>query len=156
MTNLERSVWFLYRQRAAFSGKIASRTLGVSPLRSARFDVTKPVARVIEFATVTLRKPGVQDHKLRTIGAAPLDARGRRHDAGERACLSACGLLPGWRRYELLSRLAARKRSFGLTIVSPEAPADPSKIGRHAIDTPNRDFDPGDTPNKKGPGADAT
>lgn len=41
LTDLERSARFLYLQRLAFGGKVASRGFGVSLDRPARFDVTK-------------------------------------------------------------------------------------------------------------------
>jgi len=41
LTDLERAARFLYLQRAAFGGKVAGRSFGVSPTGSARFDVTK-------------------------------------------------------------------------------------------------------------------
>ena len=41
LTDLERAARFLYLQRLSFGGKIAGQALGVDPLRSARFDVTK-------------------------------------------------------------------------------------------------------------------
>jgi len=41
LTDLQRAARFLYVQRTAFGGKVAGRTFGVSPMTSARFDVTK-------------------------------------------------------------------------------------------------------------------
>jgi DNA adenine methylase len=41
LTDLERSARFLYLQRTAFGGKVASRHFGVSPSAPARFDVAK-------------------------------------------------------------------------------------------------------------------
>ena len=41
LTDLQRAARFLYLQRLAFGGKVAGRTFGVDPSRSARFDVTK-------------------------------------------------------------------------------------------------------------------
>ena len=40
LTDLERAARFLYLQRTAFSGKVASRTFGVSPDRSGKFNLT--------------------------------------------------------------------------------------------------------------------
>ncbi|WP_240885358.1 DNA adenine methylase [Sphingomonas sp. SFZ2018-12] len=41
LTDLERAARFLYVQRLAFGGKVAGRHFGVSPVNSARFDVTR-------------------------------------------------------------------------------------------------------------------
>lgn len=41
LTDLERAARFLYLQRAAFGGRVSTRTFGVSPSSPARFDVTK-------------------------------------------------------------------------------------------------------------------
>ena len=43
LTDLERSARFLYLQRSAFGGKVASRTFGVAPGAGGRFDITKLV-----------------------------------------------------------------------------------------------------------------
>ena len=40
LTDLERAARFLYLQRTAFGGKVASRTFGVSPDRSGKFNLT--------------------------------------------------------------------------------------------------------------------
>lgn len=47
LTDLERSARFLYLQRLAFGGKVASRNFGVNPAGAARFDMTK-LAPMIE------------------------------------------------------------------------------------------------------------
>jgi DNA adenine methylase len=41
LTDLERAARFLYLQRLTFSGKVGSRSFGVSPTHPGRFDVTK-------------------------------------------------------------------------------------------------------------------
>lgn len=49
LTDLERAARFLYLQRAAFGGKVSGRAFGVSPMTSARFDITK-LAPMLEAA----------------------------------------------------------------------------------------------------------
>lgn len=48
LTDLERAGRFLYLQRLAFGGKVDGRSFGVSPDRSARFDLTKLVPMLEE------------------------------------------------------------------------------------------------------------
>lgn len=43
LTDLERSARFLYLQRLSFGGKVVSRSFGVDPANTARFDITKIV-----------------------------------------------------------------------------------------------------------------
>lgn len=60
LTDLQRAARFLYLQRLTFGGKVASRAFGVSPLTSARFDVTKlgPILEAIHerLAAVTIER----------------------------------------------------------------------------------------------------
>lgn len=46
LTDLERSARFLYLQRLAFGGKVASRSFGVSPGLGARFDITRIIPMI--------------------------------------------------------------------------------------------------------------
>lgn len=48
LTDLERAARFLYLQRLTFGGKVASRTFGVDPSTSARFDLTTLAPRLEE------------------------------------------------------------------------------------------------------------
>ncbi|WP_336974994.1 DNA adenine methylase [Sphingobium aromaticiconvertens] len=60
LTDLQRSARFLYLQRLAFGGKVASRSFGVAPINPARFDVTKlgPILEAIHerLAGVTVER----------------------------------------------------------------------------------------------------
>jgi len=60
LTDLERAARFLYIQRCAFGGKVASRNFGVSKANAARFDVTKLAVTLAEIherlAAVTIER----------------------------------------------------------------------------------------------------